>query len=157
MDLQPEIEQILEAGGPRATVLDSVLSAILRQMDCVVGTIHVWDESAKLLLLEARKGIPEKLLDRVQRIPIGKGMAGIAAERREPVQVCNLQVDSSGVAKPAARETGVEGSIAVPMLVGDHLCGVLGIAKSSEHEFTEPEKTLLLKIGQVLGTHLREA
>lgn len=44
-------------------------------------------------------------------------MAGIAAERHQLVQLCNLQKDISGVARPATKETKVEGSIAVPMLL----------------------------------------
>jgi len=84
-------------------------------------------------------------------VPIGKGMAGIAAERRQPVQVCNLQTDNSGVARPAAKETRMEGSIAVPMLVGDGLKGVLGVAKPVAYDFTEAETGSLLEIAAAIG------
>jgi hypothetical protein len=40
--------------------------------------------------------------------------------------MCNLQIDDSGVARPAAKETKVEGSIAVPMLLEGKLYGTLG-------------------------------
>jgi hypothetical protein len=44
----------------------------------------------------------------VQIVPIGKG-TGLAAERKEPISVCNLQTDSSGDARPGAKATGMEG------------------------------------------------
>ena len=83
-------------------------------------------------------------------------MAGLAAERREPVQICNLQTDESGQAKPAARETGMEGSIAFPMITGGRLMGVMGVAKPAEYEFNEDERDLLVKIGAVVARFLQE-
>ena len=87
-------------------------------------------------------------------IPIGKGMAGIAAERREPVQVCNLQTDASGVVREGAKMTRMEGSLAVPMLDGKRLCGVLGVAKPVEYEFTAAQTEALMAVGQVLAKRL---
>jgi len=107
-----------------------------------------------MLMLRASNGIPDVVLDRVRGVPIGKGMAGLAAERRQPVQVCNLQSDQSGVAKPIARETRMEGSIAVPMLIGERLCGVLGVAKPVTYEFDQAEIDLLLKIGSLIAEQL---
>jgi len=129
----------------------SILSDILRAFDCSTGTIHVLDPERNLLVMRAHRGIPEMLLPKVSLIPIGKGMAGIAAERREPVQVCNLQTDESGVAKPSARETRVEGSLTVPILYRGDLYGTLGIAKPSEYEFTPEETTTLMEVGEAIG------
>ena len=85
-----------------------------------------------MLALKASSGIPPHIVAIVQTVPIGKGIAGLAAERREPITICNLQTDTSGQARPAARTTGMEGSIAVPMLTADgELRGVLGIAKAA--------------------------
>jgi signal transduction protein with GAF and PtsI domain len=112
------------------------------------------DADSGMLKLRAHRGLPEALLARVQLIPIGKGMAGLAAERREPVQVCNLQTDTSGAAKPAAKETGMEGSLAVPMLLDERVRGVLGVAKPVACEFSEAEIVALLQIASVVGTFL---
>jgi L-methionine (R)-S-oxide reductase len=146
-----EIEACLARDGAGEAVLQTLLDKILTTLDCAVGTIHGLDPQSGLLQLRAQRGLPPPLLDRVRTIPIGKGMAGLAAERRQPVQVCNLQTDGSGCAKPAARETRMEGSIAVPMLVAGELRGVLGVAKPVEHEFTEAETSLLLELACALG------
>lgn len=110
-----------------------------------------YDATAGILHLKAQVGIPEFLLPKVSRIPIGKGMAGIAAERRAPVEMCNLQTDTSGVARPAAKETKVEGSIAVPLMLDGVLYGTLGIAKPVPYEFTEEEQSELMGIGEEIA------
>ena len=45
----------------------------------------------------------------------------------------------------------MEGSLAVPMLTGGELRGVLGIAKAEAHDWTDEEKSLLLAIAARLG------
>lgn len=129
----------------------SALDLILAEFNCPVGTIHQLDEATGLLHLLVRRGIPDAILDRVSRIPVGKGMAGLAAERRECVEVCNLQTDSSGDAKPGAKLTGMEGSIAVPMLIDGRVVGVLGVAKPTAYTFTDGERRELLAVAAEIG------
>jgi L-methionine (R)-S-oxide reductase len=90
----------------------------------------------------------------IQSIPVGKGIAGAAAERLEPVELCNLQTDTSGVAKPGAKQTQVQGSLAVPVLDGNRLCGTLGIGKRTSYEFSDEEKQRLLDIGREIAARL---
>lgn len=116
-----------------------VLDVILEAFDCTTGTLHKWDDLRQMLELVAETNVPKEIRDRVERIPLGKGIAGAAAERMEPVQICNLQTDKSGVAKPAAKKTGVGGSIAVPVEFGGLLMGTLGVGKQEEYDFTSEE------------------
>lgn len=125
---------------------DTLLERLLHHFDCAVGTVHLLDKDGQLHLT-AHRGLPPPLLDKVTVIPIGKGMAGIAAQRKEPVQICNLQTDTSGVARPNAKTTKMEGSLAAPMLLGGELRGVLGIAKPVPYDFTPAETELLMAVG----------
>jgi putative methionine-R-sulfoxide reductase with GAF domain len=148
------IDRRLASDGPTDATLQAVLEQVLGHFGCATGTLHSLDVATGQLRLRAQRGIPEPLLPKVVSIPLGKGMAGIAAERREPVQVCNLQADTSGVVRPGARETRMEGSIAVPMLVGTALRGVLGVAKPVAYEFTPAETALLMETASAIGRHL---
>ena len=89
----------------------SVLEETIQHFDCSTGTLHFLKPGTSILDLKAQKGIPDFLIPKVSAIPIGKAMAGIAAERMKPVEMCNLQTDESGVARPAAKETKVEGRL----------------------------------------------
>ncbi len=130
-----------------------LMAAVLELFDCSTGTLHFLDEN-KLLQLQAQIGIPAFLIPKLTTIPIGKGMAGIAAERMKPVEMCNLQTDASGVARPSAKDTKVEGSLAAPLLFQDTLYGTIGIAKPVPYEFTAAEMQMLLEIGEAISQKL---
>lgn len=140
--------------GAAVPPFESILDHLLQHFQCPVGTVHLLDPGTGMLKLSAQRGLPPPVLDKVTIIPIGKGMAGIAAERQEPVQVCNLQHDASGVVRPGAKLTRMEGSLAAPMLDGDRLAGVLGIAKPVEYEFTREETAALMAVGRCLAERM---
>jgi len=149
--LSGELEALLAPTGATDIGLQSALEFLLDRFGCTSGTIHSLDVQSRILQLRAQRNIPHRLLPRIEQIPIGKGMAGLAVERGQPVQVCNLQTNTSGDAKPGARETGMKGSIALPIMAGTQVVGVLGVAKPWEYEFKDEEIGLLMELGQIIG------
>ncbi len=121
---------------------EGILARILEEFGCQTGTIHRTDATGEWLELEAQIGVPEFVLDKITRIPFGKGIAGVAAQRCEPVELCNLQEDLGGIAKEDARKTNVAGSLAVPVIGygSGMVMGTLGIGKHVPHDFTDDEK-----------------
>ncbi|MDZ4404207.1 GAF domain-containing protein [Prosthecobacter sp.] len=130
------------------------LTRTIADFGCTTGTLHRLDPADKHLKLVAHQGIPEALMPIIQSIPVGKGIAGVAAERREPVEMCNLQTDTSGVAKPGAKQTQVQGTLAVPVMDGNRLCGTLGIGKLVPYDFTVEEKERLLGVASGVAARL---
>lgn len=133
---------------------DHFLATAAAEFGCVTGTLHRLDPADGHLKLVAWLGIPPQLMPMIESIPVGKGIAGAAAERREPVELCNLQTDASGVAKEAAKQTQVQGSLAVPALDGDRLCGTLGIGKREPYDFTLEEKQRLIRLASEAAPRL---
>jgi signal transduction protein with GAF and PtsI domain len=127
----------------------TVLAAALTHFGCQAGTVHLLRDG--MLKLAAHQNIPPPVVQIVQTVPIGKGIAGLAAERREPITICNLQTDSSGQARPGAKATGMEGSLAVPMLAGAELRGVFGIAKAGAYDWSAEETALLVQLAAALA------
>ena len=134
----------------------AVLAEVLQEFCCVTGTIHRTDAATGLLSLLAHHGIPPFVLDKINTIPFGKGIAGCAAERQEPVQLCNLQIDASGVAKPAARQTNVQGALAVPILAEGKVLGVLGIGKMQPYDFTAEEITAVQTVAKLIADQFNQ-
>jgi signal transduction protein with GAF and PtsI domain len=128
---------------------EAVLTAALAHFDCQAGTVHLL--RGGVLKLAAHRNLPPQVVQIVETVPIGKGIAGLAAERREPVTICNLQTDTSGQARPGAKATGMEGSIAVPMLANNDLRGVLGIAKAGAYDWSDDETRLLTQLAAALA------
>ena len=129
------------------------LARILQEMSADSGTIHLLGDDGVLHLKAASAGIPQIVLDTIKAVPVGKGMAGLAVERKQPVNACNIQTDASGDVRPGARATGLQGSVVVPLLRGEDAIGALGVATLRERTFTGEEEQLLLEIGRVLARY----
>ena len=130
---------------------DDRLGAILRHFAADSGTIHRLGDDGHLHLRAAAKGLPEPVLEKIRLIPVGKGMAGLCVERNEPVDACNIQTDDSGDVRPGAKQTGLQGSIVVPIRDGDgNATGALGIANVHERTFTEAEIAELEACGRMI-------
>jgi GAF domain-containing protein len=155
--LPAAVETLLASSGDRVTVLGQVLEEIARAFGAQTATLHAADADGTHLLAVADRGIPEAVRAHTRRIPFGKGMAGICAERRAPVTVCNLQTDESGVVRPGAKETGVAGAIVVPVLDagGARLVGTLGIGKPGEHDYTDEEQRTLTRCAELMSSALQ--
>lgn len=108
----------------------------------VAGTVHM--RGAEQLELKASLNIPPQVLEVVREIPKGKGMAGLAWERDEPVHTCNLKTDDSGDVRPGAKAVDANAAVAIPIHDDDgDLRGVVGIAYMGEHDLTPRELDLL--------------
>lgn len=140
----------LRALASAAQPLEAALELTLAHFRAESGTIHRLVEG-RLALRAHSRGMPAPVLELIREIPVGKGMAGLAVERRAPVTACNLQTDASGDVRPGARATGLRGSIVVPMLAGEEPVGALGIGNQAERDFTPEETELLLAAGRVLA------
>ena len=151
--LSQRINSLLQERADQST-LNAALKEIIAEFGCAVGTIHRLNPTSGLLELVTHHGMPDVVVERVRNVPVGKGMAGLAAERRECVSICNLQTDTSGDVRPGAKMTGMEGSIAVPMIFDGEVRGVLGVAKPTAYEFSDEEKKRLLQLAATLGSRI---
>ena len=144
-----EIERSVTERG--ADGWDDALGLILERFGAESGTIHLLGADGALHLKAASRGIPQVVLDTVRTVPVGKGMAGLAVERRQPVNACNIQTDTSGDVRPGAKATGLQGSLVVPMMSDNVAIGALGIATRQERTFTDEEADALMDIGRALA------
>lgn len=127
------------------------LAAALEHLSAETGTIHRLGEDGMLHLEAHAGGIPDHLLPVIRTIPVGKGIAGLTVQNNEPVDLCNLQTDASGQARPGAKATGARGSICVPMRRGGKAVGALGVAVAEERAFSDEEIADLLAAAEILA------
>jgi hypothetical protein len=108
----------------------------------VAGTVHL--QRGQDLELVAAHNIPPPVMAVVRHVPHGKGMAGLAQVRRQPVQTCNLKTDETTV-KPGARAVDAQAAVALPVIDADGaLRAVVGIAFAFEGTLpAEREQQLL--------------
>lgn len=130
---------------------DAWLSKLVTDHGGVAGTVHL--REGDVLALRASVNIPPKVVEITRTIPKGKGMAGLAWERDQPVQTCNLKSDATGDVRPGAKAVDAQAAIAIPVHdpAGD-LRAVVGIAFMGEREIAGEELARLLQGAATLPT-----
>lgn len=125
------------------------LESLIAQLGGIAGTVHV--QRGDDLYLTAAHKIPSNVIAIVAHVPHGKGMAGVAQVKKEPVQTCNLQTDETGNIKPGAKAVNAQAAIALPVFdaVGA-VRAVVGIAWSHEAEIGAAEQQTMMELAAAL-------
>ena len=156
MDIAERISNLVASAPTRDEGVKLALDAILEATDTESGTVHLLPLGEAVMQLAASKNIPPVVIEKVRLIPVGKGMGGVAVEKKQPVTTCNLQDDDAGgVIRQGARDTGAKGAVAVPMLDGDEAIGALGIATREPRDFSRAEIDRVMDLGRALALALR--
>jgi hypothetical protein len=117
----------------------SWLEGFVRDGGGIAGTVHVLTAPDELSLAAAVR-IPEKVQQLVLKVPRGKGMAGLALERDEPISTCNIKTDATGQVRPGARMVDARAGVALPVHdASGRVRAVVGIAFTDEKELSESE------------------
>ena len=121
----------------------------LTKNGAVAGTVHL--RKGDDLLLGAAVNIPPKVAEIVAVVPKGKGMAGLAFERNEPVSTCNLKSDTSGDVRPGAKAVNANAAVAIPIHdASGAVRAVVGIAYMGEREMDDAELARLRQQAETL-------
>ncbi|MEW2400480.1 GAF domain-containing protein [Streptomyces sp. NPDC046862] len=119
------------------------LSEFVERHSGFVGSVHLAEpaEEGEIVLVAAHN-LPPSVVNGAAVVVIGKGMAGVTAERKAPIGITDLQTDNSGVARPPARVSGSKGSVTLPVFAPDdptRIVAVVGLGFPEPREFTEEE------------------
>lgn len=121
-------------------MLDESIQAWLRDLlgrhGAMAGTVHVVRGDA--LEIVAAHNIPPKVQEVTAKIPLGKGMAGLAWQHDRPISTCNLQEDATGAVKPGARAVDGKAAIALPVHEASGVVrAVVGLAWADERDLPD--------------------
>jgi adenylate cyclase len=153
--------------------LDSLLSAALEALSSLFGYGHSFvmfpDEEKKRLFTGASHGFEPSGVG--SEVPIGKGMLGVAAERRAAVRTTSMTremllaravrsaIERRGEQTMLDREIdlpglpNVQSQLILPLLVGDKLQGVLCLQDETAGRFLATDERVL----QIAARHLAVA
>jgi L-methionine (R)-S-oxide reductase len=125
------------------------LESLVAKLGGVAGTVHV--QRGEDLYLTAAHNIPPNVIAIVSCVPHGKGMAGVAQVKKEPVQTCNLQTDETGNIKLGAKAVDAQKAVALPVLdQTGAVRAVVGIAWSQEGEIGPDEEQTMMNLAAAL-------
>lgn len=121
-------------------MLDESMNRWLRDLlgrhGAIAGTVHRVRGDA--LEIAAAHNIPPKVQEVTARIPLGKGMAGLAWQHDRPISTCNLKEDETGAVKPGAKAVDGKAAIALPVHEASGVVrAVVGIAWADERDLPD--------------------
>jgi hypothetical protein len=126
------------------------LENFVRETGGIAGTVHLLTSPDELSLAAAVR-IPEPVKTIVARVPRGKGMAGLALERDEPISTCNIKTDSTGQVRPGARAVDAKAGVALPVHdAAGKVRAVVGVAFTDEKALSESELADLARAAHTL-------
>jgi L-methionine (R)-S-oxide reductase len=112
------------------------LAGLLGRHGGVAGTVHV--VRGDVLEIAAAVNIPPKVQEITARIPLGKGMAGLAWQYNKAISSCNLKEDASGNVKPGAKAVDGKAAVALPVHnASGTVRAIVGIAWSDERDLAD--------------------
>ena len=135
--------------GERNPEHQTFLESLLERLGAVAGTVH--EQRDGDLYLTAAQNIPPPVIAIVAHVPHGKGMAGAAQVKKQPVQTCNLQTDDSGTIKPGAKAVGAQAAIALPVLREDgEVRAIVGVAWDHEEDLGPELEQSMMQLAAAL-------
>jgi GAF domain-containing protein/anti-sigma regulatory factor (Ser/Thr protein kinase) len=122
-------------------VLEQLLTRVREVLDTDTAAVYELDDEEQTLVARATKGIGNEDVERGVRVPVGRGFAGLVAERCEPVR--SSEVPDLELVSPLMREQGIVSLVGVPLVVEGRLLGVLHAGSREERVFTGDDVALL--------------
>lgn len=142
-----------------ADPLHEVLDQIVDFLNDVVGadSCFIYVLEGTQLVLRASKNPHPESVDNL-RIPVGEGITGWVAERREAVAIAQGAMrDKRFRGFTQLPEDRFEAFLSVPILAGGRLIGVLNLQHRKRHEHSQHEVKLVSTIGHLVGAEIERA
>jgi putative methionine-R-sulfoxide reductase with GAF domain len=136
------------------TVFDSITKTCVDAFACERASLMLFDRESTSLVVRAvsGKGIPEGMLG--TRQPLGQGVAGFVAQRREPLM---LRADQrTNIPGLDLKNREVMAAMIVPVILRDELVGVINVStRSPEVNFEDEDLRALQVFAENVGAAVR--
>jgi sigma-B regulation protein RsbU (phosphoserine phosphatase) len=149
-EVSRELTSILD----REELLRRVAQRVKKIVNYDVFSVMLWNEQTQLLesvfTMRYEDSIPARL-----RLPLHRGLTGIAAGERRVVRINDVTEDPRYI----RCETGVDArsEIVVPLFLQDRLIGVLDLESTAPHAFTAEHERILTTLGSYVAIALENA
>lgn len=143
-----------------STLLDrrQLVAEVVEQLQQTFNYYHVhmylWDEAHQNLVMVGGTGEAGRvMLSRGHQIPRGRGLVGRAAEANLPVLVPDTVKDPKWLPNPLLPDTRAE--VAVPIVVGDRVLGVLDVQHNLVNGLQQDDTELIQSVANQVAIALQ--
>jgi len=156
LQLSADVSRRLSTILDKDELVSEVVNQLQRTFDYYHVHIYLLDEERDELVLAGGTGEPaQMMLEQGHRIPLGRGLVGRAAESKLPVLVADVVQDPEWLPNPLLPDTAAE--VAVPIVRGDRVLGVLDVQDDNVGRLTDDDVELLKAIVNQVAVALQNA
>jgi len=137
-------------------ILPTAIEIVADVMEIEVVRIYTLDARRKELVLSAYRGVTEEFARSVDRVKLGEGLNGRAAETGEPVMVSET-AGGLRLFREAVRKEKIRAQLVVPMKSRGQVVGTISVATHQKREFSPEQMELLTAIGNQIGIAIDKA
>lgn len=149
-----EISRKLSSILDKETLAVEVVNQLKSAFNYYHAHIYLTDETGKELAMAGGTGeVGKTLLSREHKIPYGKGLVGRAAANKEVVLIPDTAQEPNWLPNPLLPETKSE--IAVPIIAGNEVLGVLDVQNNAVDSLTQQDAALLRSIADQVAIALQ--
>jgi signal transduction histidine kinase len=132
-----EVSQAVNSTLDLNTVLSTIVAKAVQLSRTEAGAIYVFDEQQREFHLRATYGMDQELIDALSNSHIGLDATnvGMAAERREPIQVADLKEGPPNAIDELILRAGYRARLMAPLFRGEEMVGLLVVRRKAPGDF----------------------
>jgi signal transduction histidine kinase len=132
-----EVSQAVNSTLDLNTVLSTIVAKAVQLSRTEAGAIYVFDAQQREFHLRATYGMDQELIDALSNSHIGLDATnvGMAAERREPIQVADLKGGAPNAIDELILRAGYRARLMAPLFRGEEMVGLLVVRRKAPGDF----------------------
>lgn len=137
-------------------VLHKAIHMVSELMEVEISLIFSLDEETQELRLVAHEGVSDEFAKALNGIKIGEGLYGEVARTGQAMVVEDVSRDPM-LTKPEVQKMRIQVQLIVPMVLRDHVRGIVCVAMRRPRQFAEEDIELLTAVGTQIATAIENA
>jgi len=133
-------------------LLVTVLDVALKCTGAECGSIMLMDKDRTKLNIKVARGIEKERLAQAEAVPVGEGIAGLAAQENRFFVINGMQGENR--IQPLLRRPEIKHSAVVPLTVQNRVFGVLNVHTKAEKAQVEFDEKNLQHLSLLISTAL---
>lgn len=147
-----EISRALNSTLDPHQLLELVLTKAIELTEASGGSVMLVDKVSGRLNIVAARGLSPNTIENL-KLELGQGITGWVAREKKPLLVKDVKQDARYIQANEA----VQSELAVPLLDGDELIGVVNMDAFMTNAFDEDDASLLLTLAGLASVAIRNA
>jgi signal transduction protein with GAF and PtsI domain len=137
-----QVGQIIASGRYLEEILQLIVNIIAKMMQARVCSIMLVDSQKNELVIKAAKASSEEYW-RKPNLKIGNSLISRVVKEKAPLMVRDVTKQEGYQYPELATKEGIRSLLSVPMILKDHVIGVLNVYSADERSFSNEDLTLL--------------